>query len=141
MFAFVKDRFGIWTLSKGKLYDTETKEEGFSRVIEQEMGLKIDRIEEEIGTNIIKSRPPNGPVQRKNVTYFLGLTSGFEIALEDKPGLMESGWFTYEYAQRNIEFYPDMKVMILDSMRKVVSEKCHDGIVRRFQAWVAGLFR
>ena len=140
IFAFVKDGAGVWTLSKGRLHDSETKEEGFSRVIRQEMGLRVDRVLEEVGRNTIESRPPNGMVQRKNVTYFLGFTSDFKINLEDKPGLMESMWFTYEDAQ-DIEFYPDMKIMILESMRKVVNEKGNEGIVRRFQAWVVGLFR
>ena len=49
-FALVHDIFGHWTLSKSKVAETETVEQGAVRALKDEIGLPVE-IEAELGNN------------------------------------------------------------------------------------------
>src|SRR3989339_139100 len=58
--ALVHDIFGHWTLSKGKIEESENIEEGAQRALKSEIGLTIE-VETELGKNeYIASHPEKG---------------------------------------------------------------------------------
>ncbi len=91
--ALVHDIFGHWTLSKGKLEEGETEEEGTLREIKEEIGLDIV-IKEKIGENeYIAAHPKLGKI-RKHVNYFLAESPYKPLKLEEgKGGLDDAQWF------------------------------------------------
>ena len=118
-FAFVHDIFNRWTLSKGGLEEGERPEEGFKRVILDEIGIAVEPVEK-IGVNAYIAHPPEGPM-RKEVIYFLGKTDEMDLNLKESGGLDATKWFDYEEAKQ-LTFYPDLKQIILDGMHKVVEQ-------------------
>src|SRR3989338_6218034 len=68
--ALVHDIFGHWTLSKGKIEEGESMENGAVRAIKDEIGLAIS-LEDELGKNeYIATHPEKGKF-RKQVAYYL----------------------------------------------------------------------
>ncbi len=118
-FALIKDIFGKWTLSKGKLQQKETAQRGVTRVIQEELGLATT-IDEEIGFNSYISYPPEGPL-RKEVVYFLVRARENTITLEKKDGLVDAQWFTKDEVSK-LKLYKDIQEMIFDAMLKISSE-------------------
>ena len=114
-FAFVHDVFNKWTLSKGGLEEGERPEDGFKRVVKDEIGIEVEPIEK-IGVNAYIAHPPDGPL-RKEVIYFLGKTEEVELKLKETGGLDDVKWFNYGEAKQ-LHFYPDLKQIILDGMSK-----------------------
>ena len=112
-FAFVHDIFGRWTLSKGGLEDDEDETAGFQRIIKDEIGVAVE-VFDTIGSNAYTAHPPEGVV-RKEVSYLLGRTDDPSLHLKDTGGLDDAQWFTYEDAKK-LQFYPDLKQIILDGM-------------------------
>ncbi|MCM2339108.1 MAG: transcription antitermination factor NusB [Burkholderiales bacterium] len=97
LFALVHDVFGYWTLSKGKIGDTEetkgeTTEEGTIRKIKEEIGLDIT-IKEKIGENEYVATHPEKGKTLKKVTYFLAESEYREIQLGESGGLDNAKWF------------------------------------------------
>lgn len=91
--ALVHDIFGHWTLSKGKMEEGETVEEGTIREIKEEIGIDIV-IKEKIGENEYTASHPEKGKMRKHVTYFLAESAHDPLKLEEgKGGLDGAQWF------------------------------------------------
>jgi len=120
-FALVHDIFGHWTLSKGKIEDNESIEEGAIREIHEEIGLTME-IESELGKNeYIASHPELGKV-RKQVTYFLGKSPYSDIVLENKGGLDDAKWFKVTDIL-DLNFYEDILPIVTKAVTMLVSRK------------------
>jgi N utilization substance protein B len=124
--ALVHDVFGHWTLSKGKIADTEaTKsesvEEGTARKIKAEIGIDI-KIEEKIGENeYIASHPEHGKY-RKHVTYFLARASFEPLHLQEgKGGLDDVKWFRLQDII-DLNFYDDMLPIVTAAVQKLLDQ-------------------
>jgi len=110
-FALVHDVFGYWTLSKGRLEKGEHVDEGASREVKEELGLKNLKIEKEIGSNdYIAYNPERGQI-KKGVTYFLASTSDTKLVLGKSGGLNDARWFEMSELE-NLKTYDDLRPMI-----------------------------
>lgn len=119
--ALVHDIFGHWTLSKGKIEDNETVEDGAIREIKEEMGLTI-KIEDELGNNeYVASHPEMGKV-RKQVHYFLAAAEYGEITLEQKGGLDDAKWFKIADILE-LNFYEDILPIVTKAITMLVAKK------------------
>jgi len=116
--ALVHDIFGHWTLSKGKIEDKESVEEGAVREIKEEMGLDI-KIEEELGNNeYVASHPEMGKI-RKQVHYFLAKSEYTELQLEQKGGLDDAKWFKVADILE-LNFYEDILPIVTKAVTMLV---------------------
>lgn len=118
--ALVHDIFGHWTLSKGKIEEEETIEEGAKREIKEEIGLEIE-IRDKLGTNeYVASHPELGKV-RKQVTYFLAESPYADLTLEKKGGLDDARWFRVaEILELN--FYEDILTIVTKAVTMLVAQ-------------------
>jgi len=116
--ALVHDIFGHWTLSKGKIEEGETVEEGAARELKEEIGLDIT-IEAELGNNeYVASNPELGKV-RKQVHYYLATAPYTELVLEQKGGLDDAKWFKVaEILELN--FYEDILPIVTKAITMLV---------------------
>jgi len=116
--ALVHDIFGHWTLSKGKIEEGETVEEGAARELKEEIGLDIT-IEAELGNNeYVASNPELGKV-RKQVHYYLASAPYTELVLEQKGGLDDAKWFKVaEILELN--FYEDILPIVTKAITMLV---------------------
>lgn len=119
--ALVHDIFGHWTLSKSKVAEEETPEQGATRALKEEMGLSI-KIEAELGHNeYIASKPDIGK-HRKQVTYFLGRAEYTDITLEQKGGLDDAQWFKVAEIL-DLNFYEDILPIVTKAITMLVAKK------------------
>lgn len=119
--ALVHDIFGHWTLSKSKVRDEETVEEGATRALLEEIGLPIT-IEAELGNNeYVASVPEKGKV-RKQVHYFLAEAPYQEIELLKKGGLDDAKWFKITDILE-LNFYEDILPIVTKSVTMLVSKQ------------------
>lgn len=120
-FALVHDIFGHWTLSKSKVADEETVEEGAMRALKEEIGLEI-AIEEQLGHNeYVASHPELGKV-RKQVTYFLAQSPYTDIELYKKGGLDAAQWFRVADIL-DLNFYEDILPIVTKAVTMLVAKK------------------
>jgi 8-oxo-dGTP pyrophosphatase MutT (NUDIX family) len=124
--ALVHDIFGHWTLSKGKIGDSEeTKnesvEDGTIREIKEELGLDI-KIKEKIGENEYIASDPKTGKKRKHVTYFLAESPFAEIKLEQKGGLDDARWFRVQDALE-LNFYEDMLPIVTKALQQLTDQE------------------
>ena len=119
--ALVHDVFGHWTLSKGKLNEGESIEEGTIREIKEEMGVDMV-IEEKIGENeYVASHPEKGKF-RKHVTYFLGRSEYVSLKLEEgKGGLDDARWFRLTDIL-DLNFYDDMLPIVTAGVQSLLDK-------------------
>lgn len=118
VFAFVHDVFGYWTLSKGKMEEGESVEEGTKRAIKKEIGLDIE-LEDKLGGNeYVASHPEKGKTL-KRVTYFLAKAEYKELELEQSGGLDGARWFPLS-AIAELRMYGDM-IPIIEKAVKIIS--------------------
>lgn len=119
--ALVHDVFGHWTLSKGKLNEGESIEEGTTREIKEEMGVDMV-IEEKIGENeYVASHPEKGKF-RKHVTYFLGRAEYVSLKLEEgKGGLDDARWFRLTDIL-DLNFYDDMLPIVTAGVQSLLDK-------------------
>jgi N utilization substance protein B len=121
LFAFVHDVFGYWTLSKGRLKDIETADEGAKREIKEEIGVDI-QIEKELGKNeYIASDPEKGKI-KKIVTYFLASTKNKNLKLKESGGLDAAQWFKMEELA-DLKMYEDIRPIMAKAIKLVVSSQ------------------
>jgi len=90
--AFVHDIFGHWTLSKGKIGEGVSPEDGVLAKVKEEIGLDI-KIISDLGTNEYIANDPEIGKIRKQVHYFLTEASFGNLTLAKKPGLDDAKWF------------------------------------------------
>lgn len=120
-FALVHDIFGHWTLSKSKVVDSETVEEGATRAILEEIGLSVD-IEAELGNNeYIATQPEKGKV-RKQVHYFLAKAPYQELVLAKKGGLDDARWFRVADIL-DLNFYEDILPIVTKAITMLVGRR------------------
>ena len=116
--ALVHDIFGHWTLSKSKVREEETVEEGATRALLEEVGLPIT-IEAELGNNeYIASQPEKGKV-RKQVHYFLAKAPYENIELLKKGGLDDAKWFKVAEIL-DLNFYEDILPIVTKAITVLV---------------------
>lgn len=119
--ALVHDIFGHWTLSKGKIEEKETLEDGARRALKSEIGLTID-VETELGKNeYVASHPEKGKI-RKQVTYFLARAPYENLVLEQKGGLDAAQWFKVADILE-LNFYEDILPIVTKAVTVLVSRK------------------
>ena len=119
--ALVHDIFGHWTLSKGKIEDNESLEEGAIREIKEEIGLDIE-IEEKLGDNEYVASKPDVGKHRKQVTYFLGKSEYKDLVLENKGGLDDAQWFKIQDIL-DLNFYEDILPIVTKAVTMLVAKK------------------
>ena len=119
--ALVHDIFGHWTLSKGKIEDNESLEEGAIREIKEEIGLDIE-IEEKLGDNEYVASKPDVGKHRKQVTYFLGKSEFKDLVLENKGGLDDAQWFKIQDIL-DLNFYEDILPIVTKAVTMLVAKK------------------
>lgn len=118
--ALVHDIFGHWTLSKSKVADDETVEEGATRALREEIGLDIT-IEGQLGQNeYVASHPELGKV-RKQVTYFLAQAPYTDIELHKKGGLDDAKWFKVSDIL-DLNFYEDILPIVTKAVTTLVAK-------------------
>ena len=116
--ALVHDIFGHWSLSKSKVREEETVEEGATRALLEEVGLPIV-VEAELGNNeYIASQPEKGKV-RKQVHYFLASAPYENIALLKKGGLDDAKWFKVAEIL-DLNFYEDILPIVTKAITMLV---------------------
>ncbi len=116
--ALVHDIFGHWTLSKSKVKEQETVEEGAIRALLEEVGLPVT-IEATLGNNeYIASQPDIGKV-RKQVHYFLARAPYQEISLLKKGGLDDAQWFRVADILE-LNFYEDILPIVTKAITMLV---------------------
>jgi 8-oxo-dGTP pyrophosphatase MutT (NUDIX family) len=107
-------------LSKGKIEDNETIEEGAKREIKEEIGLDIE-IRNDLGTNeYVASHPELGKV-RKQVSYFLAESPYAELTLEKKGGLDDARWFRVADIL-DLNFYEDILSIVTKAVTMLVAQ-------------------
>tara|TARA_B100000508_G_scaffold140089_1_gene140095 strand:+ start:3257 stop:4159 length:903 start_codon:yes stop_codon:yes gene_type:complete len=117
-FALVHDIFGHWTLSKSKVREEESVEEGATRALLEEVGLTIE-IEDELGNNeYVASQPEKGKV-RKQVHYFLAKAPYQDIELLKKGGLDDAKWFKVTDILE-LNFYEDILPIVTKAVTMLV---------------------
>ena len=120
-FALVHDIFGHWTLSKSKVADTETVEQGAMRALKEEIGLPVE-IEAELGNNeYIATQPEKGKV-RKQVHYFLAKAPYQELVLAKKGGLDDARWFRVADILA-LNFYEDILPIVTKAITMLVGRR------------------
>ncbi len=118
-FALVHDIFGHWTLSKSRIADEETLEDGARRALKEEIGLEVT-IEAELGKNeYVASHPELGKV-RKQVVYYLAKSPYTELTLEKKGGLDDARWFKVSEIL-DLNFYEDILPIVTKAVTLLVS--------------------
>ncbi|MEZ4104244.1 MAG: transcription antitermination factor NusB [Candidatus Paceibacterota bacterium] len=119
--ALVHDIFGHWTLSKSKVKDEETFEEGAVRALQEEIGLPVE-IEAELGNNeYVASQPEKGKV-RKQVQYFLAKSPYQELELAKKGGLDDARWFKVADILE-LNFYEDILPIVTKAITMLVGRQ------------------
>lgn len=116
--ALVHDIFGHWTLSKSKVREDETPEEGATRALIEEIGLPVT-IEVELGNNeYVASQPEKGKV-RKQVHYFLAQAPYQDVELLKKGGLDDAKWFKVAEIL-DLNFYEDILPIVTKAITVLV---------------------
>ncbi|MCB9814205.1 transcription antitermination factor NusB [Candidatus Nomurabacteria bacterium] len=117
-FALVHDIFGHWTLSKSKVKEEETVEQGATRALLEEIGLPV-QIEAELGKNeYVATQPEVGKV-RKQVHYFLAGAPYQDIQLIKKGGLDDAKWFKVAEIL-DLNFYEDILPIVTKAVTMLV---------------------
>jgi len=121
MFALVHDVFGYWTLSKGKVEESENTEDGAVKAIKKEIGLDI-KIEEKLGINEYVATHPTKGKSLKKVVYFLASTEYKELLLEKSGGLDSARWFEMSGVPE-LRIYNDIIPLIAKAVEILTSKK------------------
>jgi 8-oxo-dGTP pyrophosphatase MutT (NUDIX family) len=117
-FALVHDIFGHWTLSKSKVKEEESFEDGATRALMEEVGLPIE-IDSVLGDNeYVATQPEKGKV-RKQVQYFLAKAPYQEISLLKKGGLDDAQWFKVADILE-LNFYEDILPIVTKAVTVLV---------------------
>lgn len=120
-FALVHDIFGHWTLSKSKVMEAETVEQGAVRALLEEIGLPVE-VEAELGNNeYIATQPEKGKV-RKQVHYFLAKAPYQDLHLAKKGGLDDAKWFRVADIL-DLNFYEDILPIVTKAITMLVGRR------------------
>ncbi|MBI2474180.1 MAG: transcription antitermination factor NusB [Candidatus Taylorbacteria bacterium] len=119
--ALVHDIFGHWTLSKGKIEESEDEEKATVREIKEELGLDI-AIKERLGVNEYPASDPEKGKIRKRVTYFLAESPFSNIKLGTSGGLDDGRWFKLQDIL-DLNFYSDILPIVTKAINLLLSNK------------------
>ena len=122
--ALVHDVFGHWTLTKGKLEEKESEEDGLCRGAEEELGVPVT-IVERLGENSYQTYHPEKGKIIKQVTYFLAKAPFKELSLENKAergGLDDVRWFKLADIL-DLNFYDDILPIVTKAITKLAESK------------------
>lgn len=116
--ALVHDIFGHWTLSKSKVKEAESFEEGATRALLEEVGLEV-KIEDSLGENeYVATHPELGKI-RKQAKYFLAEAPYVDIELLKKGGLDDAKWFKVADILE-LNFYEDILPIVTKAITVLV---------------------
>ncbi len=119
--AFVHDVFGRWTLTKGRLGEDETMQNGIVREVKEEMGIDVVVEDELLNNEYVANHPEEGKI-RKNVTYFLAKCPEMkDLTLGKSGGLDDTKWFKLQEIE-SLNFYNDILPIITKAIT-ILSEK------------------
>lgn len=122
-FAFVRDIFGYWTLSKGKI-DLD-KEKDMVKIVKQtvkkELGIDIE-VKDNLGENEYTAYEPQKGKVLKKVIYYLAETKEDNLKLEDSDGLLNAKWFESGELQ-NIKTYNDIFPFLMKALKILIEIK------------------
>ena len=105
--ALVHDIFGHWTLSKGRLQESESQEDGVIRKVTEEMGLEVS-VDEQLGENeYIANDSEHGGKKRRHATYYLAKADFRDLTLKKAGGLDDAQWFPLA-SVGDLNFYDDI---------------------------------
>jgi transcription antitermination protein NusB len=119
--ALVHDVFGHWTLTKGKLKNEESEEDGIVREAKEELGVEI-KVIEKLGENTYETFHPEKGKLRKHITYFLAKAPFDELTLENKKekgGLDDVKWFKLAEIL-DLNFYDDILPIVTKAINLLV---------------------
>lgn len=119
--ALVHDVFGHWTLTKGRIAEGESEEEGIIREAKEELGIPI-KVKEKLGENTYETFHPERGKLRKRVIYFLAEAPFEDLTLEnktDKGGLDEVRWFKLADIL-DLNFYDDILPIVTKAINLLV---------------------
>ncbi len=119
--GLVHDIFGRWTLSKGRLKDSENEKEGTKRKVMEEMGLSVE-VEDELGKNEYVASDPEKGKLRKQVSYFLAKGDFTDLKLGDSGGLDDAKWFKLSEIS-NLNVYDDILPIITRGINILLKQK------------------
>ncbi|OHA15562.1 MAG: transcription antitermination factor NusB [Candidatus Taylorbacteria bacterium RIFCSPLOWO2_02_FULL_43_11] len=119
--ALVHDIFGHWTLSKGKIEESEDEEKATIREIKEELGLDIS-IRERLGVNEYPATDPEKGKIRKRVTYFLAESPFSNIKLGTSGGLDDGRWFKLQDIL-DLNFYSDILPIVTKAINILLGNK------------------
>ncbi len=91
--AMVHDIFGYWTLVKGKKNSNENTDDAIKRKVKEEIGLRLEKIEENLGKTSYKAKNKDGQKVIRNVDYFLVKAPFEDLKLKKDGGLDDAKWF------------------------------------------------
>lgn len=119
--ALVHDIFGHWTLSKSKVAEGETEEQGATRALKEEVGLDIT-IEAPLGGNEYVANKPDIGKHRKSVKYFLARADFVDLTMEKTGGLDDAKWFKVAEIL-DLNFYEDILPIVTKAVTMLVAKK------------------
>lgn len=107
--ALVHDIFGHWTLSKGRMKESESHHDAVKRKVKEETGLDVG-VEDELGENeYIANDSTAGGVGKKkrHATYFLARSGFKDLVKKKEGGLDDAQWFPLANVG-DLNFYDDI---------------------------------
>ncbi len=110
--ALVHDIFGHWTLSKGKLKEGETHDDGVKRKAKEEIGLEVE-VEDKLGENeyIANDSNATGGKKKRHATYFLAKADFTDLVLKREGGLDDAQWIPLA-SVGDLNFYDDIMPVV-----------------------------
>ena len=100
----IQDRYGHWTLPKGKIEKAETAEEAALRETREETGLKRLRLVERVGETSYEFTSSKGKPIHKTVQIFLIVVEGEEGLVIQKEEICDARWWSPEEAMKRIGY-------------------------------------
>lgn len=122
--AFVHDVFGRWTLSKGRLEEGESPEDGVVRVNRDEIGVDTE-VESILGENEYVAKTQEKSRVKKKVTYFLSKADFVDLDLKKDGGLDDAKWFKMKDII-DLNFYDDVIPLITKAVSIILANKKGD---------------
>jgi transcription antitermination protein NusB len=118
--ALVHDVFGHWTLTKGKLGETNDIPASTVAKVKKEIGIDVE-IREKLDENEYIAYNPESGKKRKHVTYFLAESKFQELDLEEKGGLDDAKWFRMKDIL-DLNFYNDILPIITKAINLILTK-------------------
>jgi transcription antitermination protein NusB len=118
--GLVHDVFGHWTLSKGKIDNSEEDKKGAFRKIKEELGIDAE-IKEELGENVYIAHDPEKGKVKKRVKYFLAKAPFQDLKLGESGGLDDARWFKLKDIL-DLNFYNDIMPIITKAVNILLSK-------------------